>query len=553
MVQDFDFSNGIECSVEVYNPDNSILGEGQLTFGDGSFICIQLDLDSNFREQRRELLILKAKTKEGRRFTLFNCEIEGNLLYASFVVFGNVKTELGEFHVKYAGLSDWFLHGQYIAGELGESVSWKNPSPQISVTIKTADEDFSLKTKTFGSLTKRGEDHVIHEHTRFIFERVGGLFSVDELRDKSFELSTLLSLLTATPVSIENVWVGCGGEGAIPAYFPAFKKIDGGGSSSRAYWLSCLTQRHSLDDKWQSIFERFYISRYRKTSWVRLAGMQRYEGFWEFKILGYVSLLDEYVSTHAKIANRKVTTDENKKVTKFKEQIKLLKTPLDKDQIKAIESLIESNFVVSRELTFREKYDFAKSMTDENIRRVINLTDDDFLLIKRIRDKVAHGATPDLSDTSYQELHVIVEKIALLMTYWAHSDLGLSPSDFATALKYTHNHLKLNQGLDKIHLDRITNSAEFIKVSENLFEQFSSGKISIVNACFIQSAEGEVAYSERHKDMYNAWINNRAKTSNKVIDAFGSESERVTAVDSLYLECGDKTIRLHMAYIIKNV
>lgn len=551
MVQDFDFSNEIECGVEVYHDDDGILGEGLLTFGGGSFICVQLDLNSNLRAPQRELPTLKARTKEGRHFTLFKCEIDDHILYAGFIVCGNVKTSISEFHVKYAELSDWFLHGQYIAGELGKGVSWKNQSPQLSITIKMADEDFSLKTETFCSLTKSGEDHVIHEHTRFVFERAGGVFSIDELREKSLELSTLLSLLTATPVSIANVWVGFGGGYAIPTYFPAFKKI-GEGSSSGAYWLSCLTQRHSLDDKWQSIFERFYASDYRKTSWVRLAGMQRYEGFWEFKILGYVSLLDEYVSSYAKIANQKVTKADNEKVTKFKKQIKLLRNPLDKAQIEDVESLIESIFVTSRELTFREKYDYAKSLTDESIRRVINLTDDDFSLIKRIRDKIAHGAAPELADTSYRELHIIVEKIALLMTYWAHSDLGFSSSDFAASLKYTHNRLQFNQGLDKIHLDRITNSAEFIKVSESLFQRFASGELSIVNACFIQSSEGDLAYSERHKEMYNAWINNRARTSNKLIDAFGSESERVTAVGSLYLECGEKTIRLHMSYIIQD-
>jgi hypothetical protein len=53
--------------------------------------------------------------------------------------------------------------------------------------------------------------------------------------------------------------------------------------------------------------------------------------------------------------------------------------------------------------------------------------------------------------------------------------------------------------------------------------------------------------------MYNEWINNRARKSNQVIDAFGSESERVTAAGSLYLQCGEKTIRLHMAYIIQDI
>lgn len=336
MVQNLDFSNKVECSVEVYHDNHSIFGEGKLTFGGGNLICIQLDLNSNLRVSQREFPTLKAKAKDGRYFTLYSCEVDDQLVYASVIACGDIKTDITELHVKYAEISDWFLHGQYITGELGESVSWKNPAPQLSINIKTANENFSLKTETFSSLTKSGEDHVIHEYTRFVFERAGAVFSVDEIREKSLELSTLLSLLTANPVSIANVWIGFDVGYPIPTYFPAFKKVDEG-SSSGVYWLSCLTQRHSLDDKWQSIFERFYASDYRKTSWVRLAGMQRYEGFWEFKILGYVSLLDEYVSNYARIANQKTTKTENKKVTKFKEQIKLLKKPLDKGQIKDVE------------------------------------------------------------------------------------------------------------------------------------------------------------------------------------------------------------------------
>lgn len=52
-----------------------------------------------------------------------------------------------------------------------------------------------------------------------------------------------------------------------------------------------------------------------------LQACKRYEGFWEFKVLGYVSLLDEYVSTYAEIANQKVTKAENKKVKNSKSRL----------------------------------------------------------------------------------------------------------------------------------------------------------------------------------------------------------------------------------------
>lgn len=53
------------------------------------------------------------------------------------------------------------------------------------------------------------------------------MFSVDELREKIFELSTLLSLLTATPVSIANVWVGFGvGHPIQPTFQPLRKSTE---------------------------------------------------------------------------------------------------------------------------------------------------------------------------------------------------------------------------------------------------------------------------------------------------------------------------------------
>jgi len=552
MKKDIDFSNEFEYTVEVYDDDQGVLGEGQLTFGDGGLIRIQFDLDLYYKAPQTEFSILKAKEKGGEKFTLFNCVFESYSLYADFVVLGDVKSEISYFHIKYGDVSGWFLRGQYVTGQIGESISWKNPAPQLSVNIKTTNENFSLKSDTFSILTRCGEDHVIHEHTRFIFERVGGGFSVNEVKEKSFELSTLLAVLIANPVSIVNVWIGCGASYPMPIYFSAFKKVDRGSSNSE-FWLSCLAQRYSLDEKWQSVFDRYYASHYRMTSWVRLAGMQRYEGFWEFKILGYVSLLDEYVSTYAALANQKATKAESKRVTRFKEQLKLLKLPLNNAQFEGVESLVESVFLVSRDLTFREKYDYAIGSTDKDVLKVINLTSDDFSLIKRIRDKVAHGDAPDLADTSYQEIHFIVEKIALLMTYWAHVDLGFSPSEFTAALMRTHNRLRFNPKLDKIYLERITNSAQFASVSEELFEKFSSGDGPIINACFTQSLKGELTYSEEYKAMYEAWINNRTRVSNQIIDAFGVAPERFSAVGSLYLEHEEKIKELHGAYIIRDV
>jgi hypothetical protein len=53
--------------------------------------------------------------------------------------------------------------------------------------------------------------------------------------------------------------------------------------------------------------------------------------------------------------------------------------------------------------------------------------------------------------------------------------------------------------------------------------------------------------------MYDAWIKDRSRASNKIIDAFGVAPERFSAVGSLYLEHGDEIKELHGAYIIKDI
>lgn len=554
-MEDFDFSQKkYKYDVEVYCNDQGALGGGCLSFGDGGLISISFDFNERYKFAQKKFCVLKAKAKGGHCFTLFDCTVENNLLFADFVALGDVESGIKSFEVKYGAISDWYLHGRYVRGTIGESIEWINPIPQLKVCIKTAEEDFSLRTDTFGSLTRTGENHVIHEHTRFIFDRDGGEFSVAEVKEKSFELSALLSVLTANPISIVNVWLGLGEKcSLVPIYYPAFKELDRDASNG-AFWLSCLVQRQSLEGKWQLVFEKYYASPFRKVSWVRLAGMQRYEGFWEFKILGYVSLLDQYVTSFSAVHGKKAAKAENKKVVTFAQKLKAVKPPLNNSQIEAVRLLAESNFPVPRKLTFREKYDYVISFTDNDILKVVDLTDDDFCLIKDVRDAIAHGDAPDLTGSSYQEIHCIVEKIALLMTYWAHSDFGFSAADFLDSLKYTHNRLSFNPRLNKIHLDRATGTGQFVPVSEVLFEKFSCGDGPLINACFTQDSKGELKYSAEYKAVYEAWLRDRAPERKKdILDVFEVAPDRLRFVDPMYLECGDRIKKIHSVYIVKDI
>jgi hypothetical protein len=94
---------------------------------------------------------------------------------------------------------------------------------QISATVSSGNQSFNLSTETVLRVTKSGEDHIVHEHVLFTFERIDGLFSAKDLRDKSHELSTLLSILIAMPLYLVNVQVTCDDGSMHYVFFSSFK------------------------------------------------------------------------------------------------------------------------------------------------------------------------------------------------------------------------------------------------------------------------------------------------------------------------------------------
>ena len=394
--------------------------------------------------------------------------------------------------IRYSEISEWFLHWHRIEGTVGEKLTWTEQPKQFSVNIRS--EEFTVRSEYVGSFRAQGEDHVLHEHIEFIFERTNGKFSLSDLQSKALELSCLLSILIAHPISIISVEVMADDGRLYHAYFPTFQKVERD-LSDNGFWIKCFVQKRAIEDRWQTIFENYYKSIYRKASWVRLAGMQRYEGFWEYKALGYVSLLDKYVTQRAKGVKGLPATGSNpKKLSEFKDAIAQLSPPLVDDQRDELIDIVGRVFAGEGEMTFSQKYKLALANTDDDIVRIINLSDDDFKLIKRVRDKIAHGDDPGLQESDFGKVSVIVGRIALLLTYWAFLDFGLTTADFLKCLTTTHSRLRFDSQPDAIHLARVTKTAKFFNVSRAKFQALSKLKGLKVSACFVQDAKDEIEF-----------------------------------------------------------
>ena len=56
------------------------------------------------------------------------------------------------------------------------------------------------------------------------------------------------------------------------------------------FWLQCFLRKEVLDGRWPAVLERYFRDHERRDLWRRLVGMWRYEGYWEYKLVGFVSL-----------------------------------------------------------------------------------------------------------------------------------------------------------------------------------------------------------------------------------------------------------------------
>lgn len=421
---------------------------------------------------------------------------------------------------------------------------------QIDVTVEADAQSFKLTTETVLRVNRKGEDHIVHEHVLFNFERIDGKFSVKDIKEKSHELSTLLSILTAIPLYLVNVLVVGENNESYYAFFSSFKKPERDPSSRS--WATYFARKSLLDGRWQLVLDNYYHSPFRKISWVRLAGMQRYDGFWEYKALGYVSLLDRYVGQRSVDQKRKPSKGKELKGTKVHTALKRVAPALSDEQESAVFSVIAEIFLKNGDLSFGERYRYVLGTMNRDICAIINFTNDDFAKIKEIRDAVAHGDAPDLIEADYGRVGVIVSKIALMLTYWAFIDFGMSDEDFLNCFQ-SHSQLHARADIDRIRLARVTNSAGFYQVSEEKIDEFFKIKNIKVQPCFVQNSDGGIEYSEDHSAALQAWYLKRIPGEIPIAQIFGQSKDKIKYWGQAYIEAGPKRLELIQAYFIESV
>ena len=308
-------------------------------------------------------------------------------------------------------------------------------------------------------------------------------------------------------------------------------------------------QKSMLDGRWQATFENYYKSEYRKVAWARLAGMQRYDSFWEYKAFGYISLLDGVVKKMFRGQRADVLPPAQSNMEALKARIEALQDPLSESQRDELLGIINDVFS-SNDRSFSRRYRYAESQSDGRVIKIIDISPGDFSFIKKVRDAIAHGDEIDLAQDGLERVSIIVNKVILLLTYWAYLDFGLTDDDFINCLYGTHNPLALNPGIDRVYLERILEKADFYTVSEKRFEEISAIQGVRNLSCFVRDSGGQIEYSEKYSRMLRDWMRWNKGGMMKPDEMFGVKNSQVKCSGTAYMECGDRRLSLYHIYVI---
>ena len=538
-------------AVKLHHEELGDLGDGKLTFGGSQQISAQLSMHSPLpsSEDKYPLGIVRAIDDEGRHYALCGCVAYGLTIYADYLVTGEVSDlQFDRVDIRYSDISEWFLQWHSIKGTVGDALTWERSPRHIDADFIDAGRSFNLKTEYVGTLNRRGEDHILHEHIDFCIQPAGGVITLEEAREKATQLACLFSILVGHPISIVGLHLRTTAQRFCGLYFPTFKPVPRDISTQR-FLLSCFIQKRSLDGQWHTILQNFFGSEHRKVRWTRLAGMQRYDGFWEYEALGYVTLLDSYVGHQMGHQRGAAAAPPPRKMRILEVALKKLIPTLGKALTTSILTEVSRVFSSRPVQSFSQKYQSTIAATDVDVIKIIDISDQDFQLIKKVRNNVAHGNEIGLDDDEFQQIQVVVRRIELLLTYWAFVDLGLSKMDFLKGLNTPFSRLRRLTRVNAKHLARVTKTAEFFQVSPQTFSALASRKGIAAFTCFLEGPSGEIEFSDHFMQIQRDWQSARHTGMFTADQIFGVSQDAVRHVPHIYIECGDESLEFHGTHV----
>lgn len=534
--------------VEIYIAEEKI-GTGELILRKN---CLpRVDVSGYPTNERSNIKSIQLSLHDQPTFTLLDCEFYGDIVHPKAVI--KSKNHDGKFKkitIIMDGFSIWMNNGK--ASKITDAkVTHYRPTNKFSVTVNDPDlgellihcdnwtEFFSCELNSIKTT----------QHISISIEAKSQYFTCDNVIDISNKIRNILSVLVGYKLTI-NYCFDSSRKPQCSVYFPSIQED----SPQFEHPRQCLAKANRITRKnmWGPILKNAIEEKCDNFNnlWARLPGLKGFSKNWEYELLACVTLIERYSKIFSKPFSLALPKTELRKLQK---QLKLSVDAFDfKKNTKGIDgrdkiiSNIKSQIGTmegSSLYSFEQCFKFAYSSTAKKFGKILNFTDDEFDHIKRIRNKIAHGDTPETKagyDITYEV--TIQAKITLILYYWAFRDFGFSEMDCIGILSNWQHPTVRAANIDRQILDRTLNKHKFFPLSE---QDYTAAKTQRFTICIEHMQESKTyifnpELSSKAESWYRSTDTGRAPWIEEYLTKFIDTKtiHTVSYIGSAYIENG---------------
>ncbi|MEZ9944012.1 hypothetical protein AB4331_03555 [Vibrio breoganii] len=479
MQRDINFFENYEHTVSFMLDEQEFTGV--LTIGRANIPTLKLHTNDHsliFVDQREiEYPIVCRVIGSITTFTLYGNEIQrGGTVISEFVSTGKeMMDDLNQIELHLTGLSTW-VEGMR-SSEITETEYKRSIiSDNFSVDFNFNKQDYSIKNHRHVSpFTLSSTNHSFEIQDCLILTKRSGVFSLEEVKRLTLEIRNLFSLLLGHSLSIKHLYLMSSLERHRfqSLVFPSVMYDE---HPLEHYQVLCHFVSVCQRDLWDSIIQNYFQVKSFRTIWNRLV-TSLYDGYstiWEYDILSVVVTLEMYCEQESKGQGHKL---HKTKYNELKSHLtNTLKMYVDDTELSEEDMLVIAGFEVAlgnlrntSHPTLQHKYDFLMAKTSNEIQEAISFSDSDFLVLKKLRNSVAHGLKYNtVVEGEISKEMQLRDRLLTLLMYFVFYEMGFSDKQIARSFGNTHHKKIIHAGGNERARDKLAETARFIDLAEHV-------------------------------------------------------------------------------------
>jgi len=532
---------------------------GKLNIEPSSFPKLIIEKSDNHIEHYEHFEIdsnIQCKEISGNNsFTLHECECYFGIIYPKAVTNGNVEHKSKKVEVYLTGISTWF--------ERFRSFEFKGDFLKRDISIEKFKVDFSYDGMNYTIENDRNvsvtngltTNHIIDIHHKLCITKNDGIYTFIEIKNLTRKIRDLFSIILGASLSITHINICSLDSSAkhnslyIPFYNYEENPLKNWHESFCSYDAICEW------NLWSIIINNFFKNDTFENVWNRLIPIYADKiNYWEYKVLSHVVTLEMYC---AKISEGKGEKLSKEVFKELKEHLKnatqsfINKQKRSASDLKILESIQNgiNGLKNTTHPTLKEKYEYLLLGIDPAIRDIISFTNEDFIIIKKLRDSVAHGLSYQtaIPGNITKEMG-IASRLLILLMYLAFRELGFSDEQFSLCLYRSHSPLLKNIDLNERELDKFAKTAEFIELKDASFKKYMVYKPIVI--IYEPSDNSYYLDEQLTYKVQNDWPNDKYHIANDFVNDLLPNGLKIEFLTKAYLKYGEEEVLFYSVMLI---